>query len=112
MAIAINNMYMGDAVPNGDLEALREEVQQLKDVVEVLTNATHLMAIPTAAETTGGARPCFLLVVFCHRLRLSCIAPLHSDFVCSNHSLIQALDMLLLCSSYALIPQSLASSQV
>ena len=40
-------------VPGNDLEALRKEVQQLKGVVEVLTNATHLMAIPTAAEASG-----------------------------------------------------------
>ena len=35
-----------DAVPSGELGVLREEFQQLKAAVEVLTNATHLMAIP------------------------------------------------------------------
>ena len=99
----------GYAVPSGDLEALREEVQQLKGVVEVLTNATHLMAIPTAAETAGGVRPCFLSGVFCHRLCLSCIALLHSTLICSNHSLTQMSKMLLLCTSCAFIPQSPAS---
>ena len=32
-----------DTVPSGELAALREEFQQLKAAVEVLTSATHLM---------------------------------------------------------------------
>jgi len=44
------------AVPGGDLASLREEVQQLKGAVEVLTTATHLMAIPTASDAPGNAQ--------------------------------------------------------
>ncbi|KAL0040320.1 hypothetical protein WJX77_003396 [Trebouxia sp. C0004] len=40
-------------VPGGDLASLREEVQQLKGIVDVLTSATHLMAIPTASDVLG-----------------------------------------------------------
>ncbi|DBA79440.1 TPA: hypothetical protein ACH3X2_007714 [Trebouxia sp. C0005] len=43
----------GGAVPGGDLASLHEEVQQLKGVVNVLTSATHLMAIPTASDVPG-----------------------------------------------------------
>ncbi|KAL0045027.1 hypothetical protein WJX82_005766 [Trebouxia sp. C0006] len=54
-------MHDENEVPGGDLASLREEVQQLKGAVHVLTSATHLMAIPTASDapgrrTTGEAR--------------------------------------------------------
>lgn len=41
------------AVPLGELGSLREEFQQLKAAVEVLTNATHLMAIPSANKPSS-----------------------------------------------------------
>ena len=41
-------------MPGGALARLRDEVQQLKGVVEVLTNATHLMAIPTPTPSGPG----------------------------------------------------------
>ena len=40
-------------MPGGGLASLREEVQQLKGAVDVLTSATHLMAIPTASDAPG-----------------------------------------------------------
>ena len=43
-------------MPGGDLASLREEVQQLKGAVHVLTSATHLMAIPTASDAPGNAQ--------------------------------------------------------
>ncbi len=43
-------------MPGGDLASLREEVQQLKGAVDVLTSATHLMAIPTASDVPGNAQ--------------------------------------------------------
>ena len=51
------------AVPGNDLAALRQEVQQLKEAVEVLTSATHLMAIPNPAAQgphTSGAYHLFI----------------------------------------------------
>ena len=50
----------GDAVPSGELGVLREEFQQLKAAVEVLTSATHLMAIPAPnrpSSPTAAAAP-------------------------------------------------------
>lgn len=41
------------AAPGSDLAGMHEEIQQLKAAVEVLTNATHLMAIPTATSSLG-----------------------------------------------------------
>lgn len=43
-------------MPGGDLASLREEVQQLKGIVDVLTSATHLMAIPNASDVPGNAQ--------------------------------------------------------
>ena len=40
------------AAPGGELAGVHEEIQQLKAAVEVLTNATHLMAIPSASTTS------------------------------------------------------------
>lgn len=46
----------GGAAAGGDVASLREEVQQLKGAVHVLTSATHLMAIPTASDAPGNAQ--------------------------------------------------------
>ena len=43
------------AVPLSEVGVLREEFQQLKAAVEVLTNATHLMAIPAASKPSSPA---------------------------------------------------------
>lgn len=52
---AKTDMLLGwGAVPGGALARLRDEVQQLKGVVEVLTSATHLMAIPTPNPSGQG----------------------------------------------------------
>ena len=39
------------AAPGSELAGVHDEIQQLKAAVEVLTNATHLMAIPNANST-------------------------------------------------------------
>lgn len=39
------------AAPGSELAGVHEQIQQLKAAVEVLTNATHLMAIPNATST-------------------------------------------------------------
>ena len=41
------------AAPSSELASVREDVQQLKAAVEVLTNATHLMAIPTTSSSVA-----------------------------------------------------------
>ena len=49
------------AAPGSELADVHQEIQQLKAAVEVLTNATHLMAIPNAISTlpaeTGKSNP-------------------------------------------------------
>lgn len=54
--LRMQHRVCGGAVPGGDLASLHEEVQQLKGVVNVLTSATHLMAIPTASDVPGNAQ--------------------------------------------------------
>ena len=53
------------AAPGRELAGVHEEIQQLKAAVEVLTNATHLMAIPNATSTLpaepGDLEPCAVL---------------------------------------------------
>ena len=58
------------AAPGSELASVREDVQQLKAAVEVLTNATHLMAIPTTTSSAVG-EPGMLLLLLC--LHMHCV---------------------------------------
>jgi len=62
-------------VPGGDLASLREEVQQLKGAVHVLTTATHLMAIPTASDVPGNAQS-YMLTSCCYPAAVECEHPI------------------------------------
>ena len=75
------------AVPGSDLASVREEIQQLKAAVEVLTNATHLMAIPAANTTlpqeSGELDPVLCCVLCCAVL---CCAVLCCAALCCRKS--------------------------
>lgn len=52
---------------------MHEEIQQLKAAVEVLTDATHLMAIPNVTSTLpaelGERNPQFICAVLCRAVQ-------------------------------------------
>ena len=62
-------VYGRAAAPGSELAGVHDEIQQLKAAVEVLTNATHLMAIPNANSTLpaepGDLNPALRCAVLC-----------------------------------------------
>ena len=62
-------VYGRAAAPGSELAGVHDEIQQLKAAVEVLTNATHLMAIPNANSTLpaepGDLNPALRYAVLC-----------------------------------------------
>lgn len=74
------------AAPGSELASVHGDIQQLKAAVDVLTNATHLMAIPTASTTSlaepGEHKACTIGYFACLCCVMLCCAVMPCAAVC------------------------------